>query len=101
MKTYEILLIDDDSITNFINKKIIESVFSDCRMLIFENAREAIAYIRDNPHKPFVIFLDINMPVMNGWQFLEVISTDAKHNDMKINILTSSIDPSDIRKTQE
>ncbi|HLT32385.1 MAG TPA: response regulator, partial [Aquaticitalea sp.] len=59
------------------------------------------AYIRDNPHKPFVIFLDINMPVMNGWQFLEVISTDAKHNDMKINILTSSIDPSDIRKTQE
>ena len=97
----EILLIDDDPVINFIHKKIIESKFPEIPVEILVNGYNALEYIRKNTKKLFLIFLDINMPVMNGWEFLDAISKDSNEYNLTICILTSSIDQADLRKAQE
>ena len=70
-----ICLIDDDSIYQFTAKRIIELLNPLQKVLVFSNGKEAIDYFQAstqcNNEIPDVIFLDINMPVMNGWEFLE------------------------------
>ncbi|MEQ9263465.1 MAG: response regulator [Owenweeksia sp.] len=100
MKVQEILLIDDDPIINFINKKIVEPEFPHYGIMVLENGLQALEYIQKNPQKRYLIFLDINMPVMNGWEFLKAISLDSGQYDLSIHILTSSIDESDKVKAQ-
>lgn len=95
MKKHEILLIDDDQITNFVNKKFIESEFPDFPILVFENGQRAIEYIRENKNGSFLIFLDINMPIMNGWEFLEALKSDGCPYDISLHILTSSYEVDD------
>ncbi|WP_062057600.1 response regulator [Aquimarina longa] len=68
IKTF--LLVDDNNSTNFFNKTIIQKTESVEEVLIAKNGAEAIEYIRSGVI-PEVIFLDINMPVMNGWEFLD------------------------------
>jgi CheY-like chemotaxis protein len=97
----EILLIDDDPVINFINKKVVESEFPHDRIIILEDGLSAIEYIRINPGKSYLVFLDINMPIMNGWEFLEAISNEPKKFDLKIYMLTSSVDESDKNKARE
>ena len=101
MKTHEILLIDDDPMTNFINKTVIKSEFPDYSLIIFENGMDAIEHIRENPESSYLIFLDINMPVMDGWEFLEKISEDTSQYNLVIHILSSSLDSVDKRKAEE
>jgi CheY-like chemotaxis protein len=74
-----ILLVDDDEITNYINSDLIKSLNITEKVSIVYNGKEAIDYLlkaHENPPPegyviPEIIFLDINMPVMNGFQFLE------------------------------
>ncbi|WP_378172358.1 response regulator [Aquimarina sp. SS2-1] len=76
-KIKQVLLVDDSKATNFFNKTIINK--SDCvdEILVAENGAEAIQIIKSGTI-PEIIFLDINMPIMNGWEFLSEIQ---KHND--------------------
>jgi len=68
-KLKRFLLVDDSKPTNFINKTIINKI--DCveEIVVAENGKEALDYI-ETGEIPDVIFLDINMPVMNGWEFI-------------------------------
>lgn len=101
MKIQEILLIDDDRMTNFINKTVIKSEFPDYSPVIFENGLDAIEHIRENPNTPYLIFLDINMPIMDGWEFLEALSKDTNQYNLVIHILSSSLDTVDKLKAKE
>jgi CheY-like chemotaxis protein len=69
-KQNKFLLIDDDKATNFINKTVIKKTFFTDDVIIAQNGIEALN-ILNNGCSPEIIFLDINMPVMNGWEFLE------------------------------
>lgn len=91
----QILLIDDDPIVNFINSRIIQSHFPDTELLIFTDGRKGFQYILENPGHSYLIFLDLNMPIMNGWRFLEAISEEVCRIKLQIHILSSSIDPQD------
>ena len=101
MKTCEILLIDDDPMTNFINKTVIKSEFPDYSLVIFDNGLNALGHIRENPSSSYLIFLDINMPVMDGWEFLDKISEDTIQYNLVIHILSSSLDTVDKQKAKE
>lgn len=93
-----ILLIDDDEPTNFLNEIIIES--ADCANQIksVQSGEEALIYLTYTNHNaitpyPDLIFLDINMPAMNGWEFLEryrALKKDCKE-ETKIVMLTTSL----------
>jgi CheY-like chemotaxis protein len=96
------MLVDDDEMDNIIHQKIIESNKFSEKVMVFHTGREALAYLRKNAKSaenlPDLIFLDINMPIMDGFQFLEEFEhLDAQILDKcKIIMLTSSISPRDI-----
>lgn len=97
-----IMLVDEDEIDNLINQKIIESNSFAEEILVFQTGQDALDYLaehKDNKDAlPELIFLDINMPIMDGFQFLE--KYDAFPEDLKehckIIMLSSSISPRDI-----
>ncbi|MEW7290659.1 response regulator [Aquimarina sp. 2304DJ70-9] len=63
------LLIDDSKATNFFNKTIIEKVGCVEEVVVAENGKEALEYLKTGMI-PEIIFLDINMPIMDGWEFI-------------------------------
>ncbi|MCE7056124.1 response regulator [Algoriphagus sp. AGSA1] len=90
-----IVLIDDDPISTFVTEKLISrNVKEPCRFYKYHSAKEALQEIYSiNPH---YLFLDLNMPEMNGWDFLDNFNSDK--NEAKIYILSSSVDERDITK---
>ena len=91
----QILLIDDDPVVNFIHSRVIQKKFPGIALLVFENGRKGLTHILSNPDYAYLIFLDLNMPVMNGWEFLEAISLEASEVDLQVHIVTSSVNPED------
>ena len=104
MKT--VLLVDDDQICNFLMRKALIHLGSATEIVSVLNGQQAIDLITDyttNSRKlPEVIFLDINMPVMDGFSFLEVynkLELVDKRN-VKIIIVSSSVNPDDKLRAQ-
>jgi CheY-like chemotaxis protein len=104
----KILLIDDDKINNFLNRSVIEkNCGSECSVNEFTNPEEAYDFLKislesDTDKLPDIIFLDINMPEMSGFELLEkMIEEDVHLASTKIFILSSSLDPSDIERSKE
>ena len=106
-KYKNVLLIDDSYIDNLINRKILDNSNYAESITVIESPREAYKFIRDSllngNDLPEVIFLDLRMPVMNGFEFLKALLElpDLKPDQIKIYVLTSSLDPKDIRKVKE
>ncbi|EHQ26952.1 response regulator [Mucilaginibacter paludis] len=93
------LLIDDNFIDNFVTRKILESGNFAKEIVVYQSAPEAIQALKDKKIVPDVIFLDIRMPLMDGFAFLDEydkLVIDHKQ-DIKIFMLSSSLDPVDFR----
>lgn len=106
-KINSILLVDDDQINNYINKRIIAKLNITDHISIASNGEEAIEHIHKfcshNGDCPELIFLDINMPVMNGFEFLNEFTHLNLNNktDVKIIVLTTSTNPGDLTKLKD
>ena len=105
MKTIDTLaLIDDDETYRFIAKHTIMNLNIVDRLKIFSNGKEAIDYLHSKLHDPSqlpdVILLDLNMPVMDGWDFLEryLMLEPRIGKKIHIYIVTSSVDPVDVER---
>lgn len=91
------LLIDDNPLDNFINSKILERNNFAKVIIVSQYPDEAISLLREGKIKPDVIFLDIRMPIMDGFQFLgEYDKIDSDKSLTKIFMLSSSINPIDL-----
>ncbi len=96
----EVIIIDDDEIMIMMQKKlIIYSSFND-KPLSFLNGKLGLDYIEkdNNADKLYFIFLDINMPVMNGWKFLDAISQTSFATNVLVAVLSSSTNQDDKQK---
>jgi CheY-like chemotaxis protein len=107
-----VLLVDDDDDSNFISEIIIKKSSIADSIACVKNGNEALKFIKNyisilpnntNLKYEQVIFLDLHMPVMDGFDFLEKLNSDfPKYADMfKIYILTSSSNPADIERTEQ
>ena len=99
-----LLVVDDDDINLFIIKKIVEKTGFDIDMVARSNGQQAIDYINEviaqNNPLPRMILIDINMPVMNGWEFIEAYEALGIEHKVDMYILSSSVYENDIEKTK-
>jgi PAS domain S-box-containing protein len=92
-----IWFIDDDVINNLLNERLLKKHFPSIVCKTFSEAERAFEELSSNADGlPDAIFLDINMPVMNGWDFLD--NMVSKKINLMVYMLTSSIDPKDQEK---
>lgn len=92
-------MVDDDPITVFGIRKILDSIVDCEKIETFGNGKLAIEAVRSvleqGGNIPEVIFLDINMPIMDGWQFMAEFIKLPIERKVRINVITSSIDATD------
>jgi len=107
-----ILLIDDDEPTNFLSQMIIEEADCAAEIQIAYSGSQAIDYLtsqgaftsgQNTYPRPDLIFLDINMPAMNGWEFLQKYNSLQKEHKGNIIIimLTTSLNPDDRLRSED
>ena len=99
MKPKTILLVDDDEDDQLIFKDAIKEVHSGIECLIASNGKDAYLHLEKSSAPPSLIFLDLNMPVMNGFEFLERIKKSDRLKNIPVVIYTTSDSPLDKRNT--
>ncbi|ESU23933.1 hypothetical protein FSS13T_22410 [Flavobacterium saliperosum S13] len=84
-------------------KKVLEKCDLHASSLSFKNGKEALDYFQSNYSSTdhYVIFLDINMPVMNGWEFLDALSAFTVPEKTTVFLVTSSVDEADIIRAKQ
>jgi CheY-like chemotaxis protein len=108
----KILCVDDDAITLMLCKMVMSKNSFSKEIATATNGEEALNYfkslkkiIAENPltKTPQMIFLDLNMPVMGGWEFLDHFSGEdfLDFNTIKTIILSSTVDPADLEKSKK
>lgn len=99
-----VMLVDDNDTDNFISKRIIEITKFAKRVEVKGSGKGALDYLKENQNKPEelpnIIFLDINMPIVDGFVFLYEFEkfTELVRNKCKVIILSSSDNKRDIDK---
>jgi CheY-like chemotaxis protein len=99
-----VIIVDDDPVFRYISAKMIEKVSPDLVINSYSNGKEALDFLLENyvAENFYNIFLDINMPIMDGWEFLGALEKTAfiKVRNVSIHIVSSSVDDSDITKSK-
>ncbi len=106
-----VMLIDDNEIDNFINERMIKGCHFSENVYVNTGTQSAMEFLRNltvkdevkKEHLPSIIFLDINMPILDGYHFLDEFEKldQTLTGKIKVIMLTSSIDPSDLTRSKD
>ena len=98
-------IIDDDPIQVFVAKRMLKNIGFSQNIQSLDNGKNALEELHDltaseDNRLPDIIFLDINMPQMDGWQFLKEFEKISVKKKVAVYLMTSSIDPVDARRAK-
>ncbi|MEP2056288.1 MAG: response regulator [Maribacter litoralis] len=99
----KLIIVEDDPIFTFLLEKGINHAEINGEQLIFSNGKPAMEYLNNDYSDSYnyIIFLDLNMPVMNGWEFMDNLETIANTNNCMVFVLTSSSYRHDIERLKK
>ncbi len=99
---FEVLIVDDDRVVALLHKNSLRSSQVEQVPVVCDNGRKALEYISENDdvHKHFLILLDLNMPVLDGWKFLKKLKKNPPQAKIYVIVVTSSINKKDHLKAQ-
>lgn len=101
-----ILLIDDDRVTNYLHRILLEELAVAKQISLFTNAEKALDFLKElciGNSSPELVFLDLNMPGMDGFSFLQTYKEELLHEQCQtiIVVLSSSMNPRDIARVKQ
>lgn len=99
-----VLLVDDDETVNYLHKIIVEESSLSNELYSAFNGEQALTYLQKRQPgntEHFLILLDINMPIMNGWEFLDSIQQETFSDRVSVVMVTSSTDNADRKKAEQ
>ncbi|MCM8570462.1 response regulator [Gramella jeungdoensis] len=95
------IIVDDDPIVNFLQSKIVSKTGLDEEPTVFKEPQEALDFLKMNLREDasvhYLVMLDINMPAMSGWEFLDLLKEIPNNEQCHVVMVTSSIDRKDKR----
>jgi DNA-binding response OmpR family regulator len=100
---FELLIVDDDEMTIFLHEVHVKENNFHSSPKIFYNGKDALDYFNTyfSNSKSYCVMLDINMPIMNGWDFMDAIKEKGMDKNVSVIILTSSINTADKIKAKK
>lgn len=100
---FKVVIVDDDSVVLFLHKVLLDRSILPSAEGSFKNGKEALEFISSNGVRetPYLVLLDINMPVMNGWDFLEAIQDKEFKENIYVAMVTSSINTKDLEHSRQ
>ncbi|MFP5040756.1 response regulator [Parasediminibacterium sp. JCM 36343] len=102
MENLKVLIVDDDPVVVLMHKRIVANCNLSNAPLTFKNGKEAFEYISNtNDNSVYLVLLDINMPVMNGWDFLNSIQEMPNDSRFFVMMVSSSVSEPDKEKAKE
>lgn len=90
-----ILLIEDDQVDVLTTRRALKEIHVTNPLVVCENGEEGLAWLRNSAEQPCLVLLDLNMPVMNGIEFLENVKRDARLRRIPTVVLTTSEEQED------
>lgn len=99
----KIILVDDDPIVILLQKKLMEKVGMIDKVITFNGGEEAVVFLANDrePDSEYLLFLDINMPGLSGWQVLDKLIELKLDKNLFVIIITSSIEQAEKEKSRQ
>jgi len=97
-----ILLVEDDVVDKMLVQRALSDLAIECKLEVVSNGEAALEYLRDSQHRrPDLVLLDLNMPRLNGIEFLEIVKHDPLLRCLPVVVLTTSREDSDKKASFE